>query len=147
MSDRAYIFPGLLILGIAAYAFKNRSERQVRQSFANLDVAITGVHDEQGALVMTVKVLNPNSAPMEVRSLVGSMYVNGSLVAKINMMGDYIAAANNQVTLPILMQPVSANIATQLRQRIRDRWHGRTSFRGTINVNNQALPLQLNYTN
>lgn len=147
MSERSYIVPGALFLGLAAYVMVERGKRQARQSFANLDVAMTGVHDEQGTLILTVKVINPNPIPMEVKSLVGTMYVNNMLVAKVNMIGDYIAQANNQITLPIIVQPVSSNIAIQLIERIRNKWRGITQFKGVINVNNNALPVQMRMAN
>jgi LEA14-like dessication related protein len=143
VADTSNILPIGLGAALLGYIVMNQSKHKTNQEYANLDIAIAGVHADGLEVLMTVKVLNPNSIAMEIQSFVGSMYVGSQQVAKLQMFGDYIAKPNASISFDIICKPIVANLYSTFGKKLRGL---QIMFKGTINVNNNAIPLTVKYT-
>jgi LEA14-like dessication related protein len=138
------IILGLLGVGGAAYALHEWQRLHVGQQASELKLKIAGIAFQDGDIVISIKMLNPTSVDMSVKSFVGSMYANGHPVADIQMFGDYVARGNNQVTIPLIAKPRLQNLYLQFQQLMRT--GGATIlYNGTINVNDHPIPINLSY--
>jgi LEA14-like dessication related protein len=115
------------------------------QEFKNLQVKIAGVHLEQHNVVITIRVLNPNSEAMEVKSMVGVMTANTHKIADIKMFGDYVVQGNSEQPIEVTATPLAANLFAELANMMRS-GHTRIGFQGVINVNNSPINVNLGYT-
>lgn len=140
--NTAMIALGLVAAGYLAYRY---NVQHLGQGARNLRLKIVSVGLDQTDIVINVKILNPNSESLSVKSFVGEMYVNGQPVADIQMFGDYTARANNQITIPLIARPKAANLFNMLANAFRQGF-AKVMFAGTINVNDQPIPIRLNYT-
>ncbi len=143
MAKSANIALGVVALGAAAYFYKEYDQRQKGQQTRNMKLKIVGVAVQDGDIVITIKMLNPNSENMEVQSFVGQMLVNGQKVADVKMFGDYIAKGNSEITIPLIVKPKEPKlfqaVVTFLKNKVK------VTYTGTVNVNNAAIPLTLSY--
>ena len=137
----------LMLLGLAAGAFAlyNQTRNKVTaHEYGNLRLAFTGAHLEDQDVILTVNLQNPNPEPMSVKSFIGTMYANGKQVAAVKMFSDYTARDNGEVTMSLIAKPVTANLLANLRTAMGHPL--KLSLTGTININNHALPVNLQLT-
>ena len=147
MASNNSIVPGMFITLLAAgglYEYMQYSKKHLAAETRGIQLKILNVAVEDSDITMNVKILNPNSEKMEVKSFVGKMYASGKYIGDVDMFGDYIAQGNNQITLPLIVKPKIFPLFEELRKQ----WiKGRVpvTFAGTINVNDHAMPLKLSY--
>lgn len=138
----------LVLLGGAAYAgyeyYKKHERQHMGVETRELRLKLAGVHQEDHDTIISVKILNPTASDMEVKSFVGEMYANNKVVADIQMFGDYIAKANAQIEMPLIAKARGPELFKQLMAYMQNR--GVVKFAGTINVNNHAIPVTLQYS-
>jgi LEA14-like dessication related protein len=155
MSQHRNILPwlvGAAVVGGGIYLYKGgklpalvNPFAHLAQTFKNLQIKIGGVHLEEKHVVITMKVLNPNSDVLEIRSIVGSMLANGHKIADIKMFGDYVVQGNSEQPIEVIANPVNVNLYTELVRMLKT-GHTRVSYQGVINVNNTPVTVNLGYT-
>jgi LEA14-like dessication related protein len=138
---------GGLLLGGVVLAMVNKGKHEGIQAYKNLDLIINGLHTEGNDIILSVTLLNPNTEKMEVKSFVGNMYIDAYHAAKINMFGDYIAQGSSKVTIPLVCIPNEQRLFDIVRKKIATGGApGYTiTYKGTINVNNTAIPITMKY--
>lgn len=135
-----------VFLAAGVYLVNTYATDHLGQGARNLRLKIVNVNLDGTDIVLSVKVLNPNSQEMQVQSFVGEMMVNNQVVADIKMFGNYIARANGEVTIPLIARPRMGNLYKMLMQSFALPGGARITYAGTINVNNQPIPITLSYS-
>jgi len=116
------------------------------QGSMHLNMKIQGIHAENdGTINMDIHILNTNSAPFEIQSIVGDLLLNGHVIAAVKMFGDYNVKGNSEQTIPVMMRIISMNLMQQVREVFQRRGSS-LELAGDINVNNHSLPFKMRHT-
>ena len=144
MAKGSNILPLIVLAGGAYFGWEYLKKHNVLQATAetrNLRVRIEGIHSDESNVSMDINIENPNSNNFDIRSFVGSMYVDGKQVGEVNMFGEYNVKANSQEVLPLTVRPNISVYRAALASIVKGK--SRITFSGTINVNNHAVPLSI----
>ena len=147
MEKGSNILPLIVLAGGAYFGWEYLKKHNVLQAAAetrNLRVRIEGIHSDESNVSMDINIENPNSNNFDIRSFVGSMYVDGKQVGEVNMFGEYNVKANSQEVLPLTVRPNISVYRAALASIVKGK--SRITFSGTINVNNHAVPLSISYS-
>jgi len=147
MAKGSNILPLIVLAGGAYFGWEYLKKHNVLQATAetrNLRVRIEGIHSDESNVSMDINIENPNSNNFDIRSFVGSMYVDGKQVGEVNMFGEYNVKANSQEVLPLTVRPNISVYRAALASIVKGK--SRITFSGTINVNNHAVPLSISYS-
>lgn len=139
--------PLIVLAGGAYFGWEYLKKHNVLQAAAetrNLRVRIEGIHSDESNVSMDINIENPNANNFDIRSFVGSMYVDGKQVGEVNMFGEYNVKANSQEVLPLTVRPNISVYRAALASIVKGK--SRITFSGTINVNNHAVPLSISYS-
>lgn len=145
MASTGNILLGVMAVAGVGYGIYTYDQKHKGQQMGNMRLKVLSVNLQDGDIVMSVLIQNPNSQNMAVQSFVGDMLVNDNKVANIKMFGDYVAKGNTEITIPLVIKPNQQNLFTQMMGLFKN-GGARIKFVGTINVNNNAIPLILSYT-
>ena len=147
MAKGSNILPLILLAGGAYFGYDYMKKHNLLQATAetrNLRVRIEGIHSDESNVSMDINIENPNPNNFDIKSFVGSMYVDGKQVGEVNMFGEYNVKANSQEVLPLTVRPNISVYRAALASIVKGR--SRITFSGTINVNNHAIPLSISYS-
>lgn len=150
MAAKSNIAPFLLLAaggGGLLYAYKRgmlhklfaNSARTTRNNVAELKLRFTGFHNSSNNVFADIEALNPTSIPFQVQSILGDFYVSGQRAGSVKMFGDQVIRPNDDATLSVAVRvmPAAAGMWRKKGQPVQ--------FRGQININNNILPLTMNY--
>lgn len=137
---------GGILIAAAVLLMKQRRESFAKDT-ANLRMRIAGVSVDDGHFTVNVKIQNPNSTDMEVKSYIGDLFANGKKIGEVKMFGDYIARGNSEIQIPLIAQPVSKlkNFFSAMTKIFSTRGLS-AELVGMINVNNHTLPARMSYS-
>jgi len=149
MAKQGNFMQSALVVGSAIFAgymgYDYYKKHQAVQA-NNMRIRIAGVHmQNDGTINMDLQVMNPNSAGFSFKSILGDLLVNNTKVADLKMFGDYTVRPNDQATIPVMAKIQSMNLFAQLVQKLKGKKLA-VSFTGTINVNDKAIPLTMQYS-
>ena len=145
MAQKGGIIGPFLILGglgaVGYFGLKYMRAHQAQQA-GNMRIKIQGVHlENDGTVNMDLLIMNPNSAAFTFKSVLGNLSVEGKNIAELKMFGEYTVRPNDQATIPVM-----AKIMPVVFKALQSSFKGRTvplHFQGVVNVNDNAVPLQL----
>lgn len=138
---------GFAVLGgLAFFAYKH-NQGSFQKDTSNLRMRISGISVNEGDFTINVKLQNPNSTDMEVKSYIGDLFANGRKIGEVKMFGDYIAKGNSEISIPLIARPVSklANFLKAVKD-IFTKGKASAEFVGLVNVNGHTLPLKMSYS-
>lgn len=99
-----------------------------------------------------IRIENPNEIPMEVKSVVGDVYVesnNGQTVYKLgnlNKYGTTVIKPNNETRFPFSIRVKGMQLFTYFSDLLAGKVHGQIiRFNGTININGRDYPVNETY--
>jgi len=91
-------------------------------------------------------IQNPNSQGITVRSVVGDFYVNHVKVGNVSSFKEMLVAGNSDSVIEFDIKPKVLNIFNLVTNMLNQRLRIDVFFDGTINANNQAMPVQIHYS-
>lgn len=118
------------------------------QSIGSLNFVPRGLSTSSGAVLVQLGIQNPTSNQITLRSLVGSLIVNGSNVGDVSNFTTTTIQPNSETGIIVRVTPNYLGLASGLLNSIED--FGATqltaSLQGSANVEGQTLPLQIRLT-
>lgn len=147
MAKGSDMAPGLVLAGAVAaglYLYKtgafHNMFNQAAPAATELRLRLLGFHADTTGLSANIEALNPSSVPLQVQSIIGNFIINGKIVGNVKMFGDQVIRPNDQAIIPVAVRVLPA-VAQVFRKK-----GLHVQFDGKINLNNNLLPLQMNYT-
>ena len=144
MKTKDFLIGGAAFL-VGYHLYINNDKSKLGKEIINLRLKITGVTVEHGLITIFINVINPNSANLEIKSFVGNIYSGSVKIADVKMFGDYVVYGNSELEIPLVANPVLTNLMMQLFATYKQRVIN-IMFDGSVNVNDNLIPLKLNYT-
>jgi LEA14-like dessication related protein len=147
MAKGSNILTLILLAGGAYFGYDYLKKHNLLQAAAetrNLRVRIEGIHSDEDNVSMDINIENPNANNFDIKSFVGSMFVDGKQVGEVKMFGDYNVKANSEQVVPLQVRPNISVYRAALNSIVKGK--SRITFSGTINVNNHAIPLSISYS-
>lgn len=145
MSKSANPVITLAVVSGLAYGLFKLSQKHLQQTFANLLIQPRDISLHGDMLEVVFNIQNPNSQPLIIKAIFGTLFLNNVKVANVNSIGNYVIPAANQKTLPVLAKPDLLLLGLELPKLLKIPLNVNMQFVGTINVNDQAVPLKLTY--
>ena len=136
----------ILLLGLGAFLvyrfFKNDAEGA--RLFSSVRLQMRDISIQGDDIVIRFNIQNPTSEKILFRSLVGDVYLSGEKVGNAeSFMQKWIPIGNSEIVVNVQMKIY--NIATKIAQMIQYRQRPVLEFNGTININDQLIPLSTTY--
>lgn len=145
----------IVVAGIVGYAYKDRLAHFLdtvrRKNVApgqqlSLRMKILGVHPENdGTINMDLQIINSNSFPMSIKSIVGEVLINGHAIAAVKFYGNNIVPGNQEAIIPLMTRINSGKLIHVMPQLFR-KGGGVLQLLADININDHAVPLKMTHT-
>lgn len=132
----------LLGLGGVAYYFYRKKNMQGALRYSIKKVSLKGTN-----ILLDLGILNPTSQTATINSVVGDFYIKNTIVGTIQYFGSLKIAGNGETTLPITIKPSGLGVLSALKNLLSKGGFKNLSAKidGTINVNQVAFPLNIEY--
>lgn len=112
----------------------------------NLNFVPRGLSFIGSSIRVVIGVQNPTSASLTLRSVSGSLIVNGNTFGNVSDFQPAILAANSETPVALIFSPSLFGIADTVITALED---GSTaisaSLQGIANLDNNALPINVNF--
>ena len=139
---------GLLgLIGFGVYKFVQSAKNYQRSNYyQSLRASIQRVQYHAGFVEIDLRIDNPNSQGIPIKSIVGDVYINKNRIGTIAHYGNEQIAPNSSSTFNLVVHLNPLNSIAQILNMLTGKVSSMTvRFVGSVNANNQAEPLQLNY--
>ena len=135
----------LLAIGllVGAYYFFDKSKQ--RSFNSGVRVQIANVELDSGKLLVTFNIQNPNSQAVTIRSLFGEVAVNGQKVGLVKNAAPMVIQPNAESRMKLQVSFKVPNLITTLASLTKGIAGSKILFTGTVNANNVATPLNIEY--
>ena len=106
-----------------------------------------GVSFNSGAMQIQVGVQNPTSAPLSLRSIAGSVYMNGNPIGNLSDFQSQLIAPNQETVVNISVAPNVFGLAQLAVSALKDGISSASfSVSGYANVDNNTFPVNFNFS-
>lgn len=114
---------------------------------STLNVYIKGFGFGNGGVSVQLAVQNPRSTGFTINSIVGNVFANGNQIANLSSFYPVLVAPNSESIVPVTLRTGVLDIFSNLRDIIDGELNlgARIDIVGTINVNDTAIPLNIQY--
>lgn len=131
---------------LAAIALLNTSRTVDRELTARVIRVRAGrVKFKGNRLEVAMIISNPTSSDIVVNSVVGEVYLNGRKFGNVESFVKTIIKANNKTTLYLDVRIMLPQLMTELLDMANKKLSVQIDMTGSINVDNQVMPLSLAY--
>jgi LEA14-like dessication related protein len=134
------------LLGGAAYAaallFTNS---KANVNAGSLAIRLTDIDIDWQRIRLTLQISNPTTGNIIIRSIIGDLYVNGTIIGKVLTQGYHVINANGTLQLPVNAQLSLGPAVQTYINSLRNREPLHIDFVGSINLNNQLMPVRLKW--
>lgn len=128
----------LIALGIAGLWLYSKAHTGTSLQFVPLGASWSG-----GALQVDIGVQNPTNDSLQLTSLAGSVYVNGTIAGNVSDFTPRLIAANQQTPIELTYTPNILGTAAAIFNQFNNGGGIQIAVQGTANVNGIALPINL----
>lgn len=139
----------VLYIGLAFAGLLIFNKLQTAGTAERLNYLITSADWDFEILQITVRInvgiQNPTSSSLDFNSLVGSVYLNGEYLANVNSFQPVTILPNAQTNIQIIAYVSTLSMAGELIDWLKTPSGVITSLKGTVNVGNMAVPIDLSY--
>ena|SRR5277367_5641866 len=129
-------------IGVAAWYFLTRLSTIGSLNFIPRGLGLVG-----NAVSVLIGVQNPTSEGLNLGSISGNLVVNGNSVGNVADFTPVVIAPNAETQIQLLITPnifgIAANVIYQLQQNLTGGINA--TLQGTANINNNAVPLNVNF--
>lgn len=94
---------------------------------------------------VTFIVSNNDSQPIEIKSVVGEVYLNGIKFGNVERFEPITIKPNAKTYVDVSIRLMALQIAKIIEQFMNEKVKIIFSFTGSINVNDRPTPIQVNY--
>ena len=112
---------------------------------SNLQFLPLGAAWNGGQLAITIGVQNPTSTSLVINSFAGQVYVNGTASGNLSDFTTRTIAANQQTPVQLNFTPSVLGILSDISSAITQSNGLQIELKGTANVNNVPVPLDLTF--
>lgn len=140
MGQRNGILP-IFFIAAAMYLITRYKQKEYLQGFR---AYIGRMVIDGNYLVFDLHIQNPNSERIEIRSFFGEVFVNGKKVGRVEASGLQIIGGNSDSIIKLKVRPQPLQILA-VAETIAKKMQAVVYFNGTMNANNEAVPIQVKY--
>jgi len=142
------------LFGIALYALYHMGLESTAQNLRNIRLQINNVDasfNSNGGIdiIFSVNVQNPNNSKIVVNSVVGDVYLNNTKIGLVKAFGQQIVADNSEANIKLVctvkMLAAIETFKNIFMYRSPNKKQNHVQLLGTVNINNKALPLNINF--
>ena len=85
---------------------------------------------------------NPTNQTATIKSITGTLYINGNAIASVSAFGDQKVAANSESTIKLIARPSAAGVFQTVKRIFTEKaGQIRATFTGTANVDGLVVPI------
>lgn len=111
----------------------------------NLQFQPLAANWDGGALQVQIGVLNPTNDSLQLNSIAGQLYVNGTAVGTVSNFVPTTIQPNQQTPITLRYVPSIFGAVTAILNQITNGGGLLVAFNGSANVNSIVLPVNLNF--
>lgn len=145
LAKQTNILPLVAIAGAYLLYRKFANDAADRRLLTSVRVQLKDISIKGGRIVIQVNVQNPTSSPVVVRSIVGDLYFNDIRVGNVQSFQVMNLHPNSEGSLVADIALKIPDVMTTVANAISQRSGVVFTFNGHINVNNDTIPLTINY--
>jgi LEA14-like dessication related protein len=141
MKRNALIIGGIIAAVAAFYFFRIKAAKKLQVYFKDITVGnITGLKIPD--IFARFRIINPTDTALDVKSVAGSIYLNGKLLTSINNLQKQTIAPNSEdiYSLKIVTPPL--NLVLAIVSLIRNKKTAEITFEGVVNTSGFAIPVK-----
>lgn len=140
MKGSTILFAGLALFGAAWLFGRTRLAAAVRFSIEALAI-------KSGKIQLTIGILNPTNQTAKLSSIVADLLIKGSQIATIEYYQEVKIIPNGKTKITMLVTPKGLGIITTILELTKKGGlkNLTASLLGTANIDNTALPLNVNF--
>jgi LEA14-like dessication related protein len=135
MNDGVWI--GLGIVGLWLYS---KAHTGTSLQFVPLGASWSG-----GALQVDIGVQNPTNDTLQLNSLAGSVFVNGTIIGNVSDFTPRLITANQQTAIQLTYTPNLLGTAAAILNQVNNGGGIQIAINGAANVNGISLPINLTF--
>lgn len=128
----------VLLIGVVVLALSYLGKGQAAK---RLRALLTGVKFNAGALLLEFEFQNPSSAVINVRSVVGSVYLNGADIANVSNFTHQRIEGNSASRITVTVRPSVMGVLQFLANAVKTKLAATVAFRGDINADGLIIPV------
>jgi hypothetical protein len=130
----------LIALGIAGLWLYSKAHTGNSLQFVPLGASWSG-----GALQVDIGVQNPTQDSLQLNSLAGSVYVNGTIAGNVSDFTPRLIAANQQTPIQLTYTPNILGTVVAVLNQVSNGGGVLIGLNGSANVNGIPLPINLTF--
>lgn len=132
---------GLLLVGgvVALWALSKA------HTGANLQFVPLGANWDGGTLHVQIGVLNPTNGSLQLTSLAGQVYINGTAAGTLSDFTPTLILPNAQTPISITYTPSILGVFSTLLNQVSNGGGVAIAIKGSANVNGVILPVTVNF--
>jgi LEA14-like dessication related protein len=138
----------LLLGGAAAalvYFMKQRAGKAAYMLGIRVRIGSVNMIKQKNVVQVELKIQNPNSVPVTVRSVVGDVFVNNERLGNVFREGTQLIAGNSESSLYVEVRPKALAIFNSMSALNMEKIVLLFRFVGSININNKSVPMNIVY--
>lgn len=135
---------GLFLIGAFTHvqdvAAQNKYMAGIRLQIVNVTI------NKDNSISIVFRFQNPNSKPITIRSIVGDFFVNNRKIGNVGTFQEKILNGNAETLYTVNIRVKTIALIYYITDLFKMRNPAvNTTFKGTININNSAIPVLVNY--
>lgn len=130
--------------GYIAYLLMSANKSTMKANMVR--VRLQNIDADWQRIRLTLLVQNPTVGNIVVRSIYGDLWINGDRVGIVEYQGYTVVSGNGSNYFTVTARYITQNMGRLIYSLFSGRQTFEIEFRGTANINNEAIPITVTKT-